>query len=414
MRRALGLALAAAVLQGCAPAALGPALFGAGLVDYVRGLEPHRYLQTALDDMRQNAYYANQVDWTSVSRTAFDQAAGARIPGDTYPAIEAAVRQLFNLDSHSEFLPPAALPALFAINSNFSSAGITYIVSSGVVAQIDAGSPADKAGIRTGDVLLRVNGKSAREWGGKYRIFGLFGPTPFHVLIRHSAGRTRAYDLQPAPAALNYPPVGRRIGDSGYLWLPQLVDLNPNGTTGARYSSTLVSLIQKEDAQPACGWIVDLRQNEGGNVFPMAAGLSPFLGSDPFAYTVQRHARQPETVNPATNYRLKHPNAPVAVLTSPLTASSGEMIAVAFKGRPQWRSFGEPTYGASSGTQQFFLNDGALLNLMVAVDADRTGKTYGGRMPPDQPVTIDWSKFGADGDPVIVAAQEWLHSQSPC
>jgi predicted enzyme related to lactoylglutathione lyase len=73
----------------------------------------------------------------------------------------------------------------------------------------------------------------------------------------------------------------------------------------------------------------------------------------------------------------------VAVLTDSLTASSGEAVAVAFRGRPNARSFGWPTTGVSSANRTVFLPDGARLYVTASVYADRTGRTYGGSLVPD-------------------------------
>jgi hypothetical protein len=56
------------------------------------------------------------------------------------------------------------------------------------------------------------------------------------------------------------------------------------------------------------------------------------------------------------------------------------------------------------------LADGALLVLTVTVQADRTGTRYEGVIPPDEAVAIDWTRFGAADDPVVVAASRWLGS----
>ena len=113
-------------------------------------------------------------------------------------------------------------------------------------------------------------------------------------------------------------------------------------------------------------------------------------------------------------YRLKHTLPPVAVLTGPKTASAGEAIVVAFRGRPSTRSFGEPTAGVPTANQGFRLSDGALLVLTVAVDADRTGRTYDSTIPPDQLVPVDLSQIGTPADGGVQAATTWLHKREGC
>ncbi len=113
-------------------------------------------------------------------------------------------------------------------------------------------------------------------------------------------------------------------------------------------------------------------------------------------------------------YQLKQPWPPVAVLTNRFTTSSGEAIAVAFRGRPRTRSFGQPTAGVPTANQGFKLSDGAILEITVAVDADRTGQTYDSSISPDQEVqSLPRLQPRAD-DQVAQAALTWLHTQGSC
>ena len=110
-------------------------------------------------------------------------------------------------------------------------------------------------------------------------------------------------------------------------------------------------------------------------------------------------------------YKTAPPWPPVAVLTSGLTASSAEAVVVAFRGRAQSRTFGAPTRGVPPANTQMRLEDGALLVVTIMLGVDRTGKAYDDSIAPDEPVAIDWAKFGAGDDPVIVAAKRWLAEQ---
>jgi C-terminal processing protease CtpA/Prc len=74
---------------------------------------------------------------------------------------------------------------------------------------------------------------------------------------------------------------------------------------------------------------------------------------------------------------------PVAVLTSDKTGSSGEVVAIAFAGRPGTRSFGEPTYGFATGNEIHPLRDGYTLLLTETWTANRSGTTYPDGVTPD-------------------------------
>ena len=116
---------------------------------------------------------------------------------------------------------------------------------------------------------------------------------------------------------------------------------------------------------------------------------------------------------------LRDPDAPVAVLTGPLTSSSGEAVALAFRGRAATRSFGYATQGLSTWNDGFELPDGAMLILTVAVMADRDGYDFeGGPIPPEEAVEDERgfrSSYRPAADaPAIQQALSWLLAQDAC
>ena len=91
------------------------------------------------------------------------------------------------------------------------------------------------------------------------------------------------------------------------------------------------------------------------------------------------------TVSPP--YRLRRQQPRVAVLSNVGIASSGEATLIAFRLRPNTRSFGEATCGLSTSNSSFTLSDGATLNLTTAVMADRAKNRFGDRIAPDEVFT---------------------------
>lgn len=166
-----------------------------------------------------------------------------------------------------------------------------------------------------------------------------------------------------------------------------------------------------------CRWIVDLRSNRGGNMWPMLGGLRPFLGKAGLGSFVSAagsaplwHARDVVDVAPPS---ILSPldSANVAVLIGPSTASAGEAVTISFIGRPHARTFGSPTAGLSTANATNRLPDGAMILLTVAVEADRTGKRYGHAIEPDE--VIPSAQNGAMDDPQLDRAITWLRAQ-PC
>jgi C-terminal processing protease CtpA/Prc len=196
------------------------------------------------------------------------------------------------------------------------------------------------------------------------------------------------------------------------------------------YAAAAVEAIQEVDAQPTCGWVVDLRGNKGGNMWPMLAGVSPLLGDGEVGSFVDKvgtsqswelrdgqSLRGGEVVSTAPDFELQQPDPPVAVLVDHNTASSGEATMIAFIGRPDTRTFGEPTSGAATVPQFYELSDGAGLVLAAAWMADRNGGTYDSEVPPDEPV----ENFGplnsqtpVEDDEILQAALAWLSDEHGC
>jgi carboxyl-terminal processing protease len=220
-------------------------------------------------------------------------------------------------------------------------------------------------------------------------------------------------------------PHGERLaGGVRYLVLPPL-----GGSTvlNERYVASARSVVTAVEREPTCGWVVDLRRNGGGYMWPMLVAVGPLLGegeAGAFAFPDGRYARWSYLNGRATSASEEQARGsalalaslpPVAVLTDRYTASSGEALAIAFRGRPGARSFGEPTAGVPTANHAFPLRDGAVLNLTVARMADRAGRVYDGPVGPDEPVE-GYFTYAEDPtrDTVLRAALAWLRGQAGC
>ena len=71
-------------------------------------------------------------------------------------------------------------------------------------------------------------------------------------------------------------PTGQALpGGIGYVAIP---DFSGSGTQATGFADALQDVVEAVDATAPCGWIVDLRENPGGNMWPMIAGVGPILG----------------------------------------------------------------------------------------------------------------------------------------
>jgi carboxyl-terminal processing protease len=210
---------------------------------------------------------------------------------------------------------------------------------------------------------------------------------------------------------------GEMMGDIAYVFMPTVPGGTPQANTA--FADGLQKILADLDVHNPIGWVLDLRENAGGSMWPMMAGIGPLLGEGEngrflthgqtntwwYRAGVSGLDRKSNTKISTAPYQLKRPLPPVAVLTGPKTASSGEAIVVAFRGRPSTRFFGAATYGQSTSNQGYRLSDGTMIFLTIGIYVDRTGKAYG--MPIEPDVTI-LTPADANGDPVLNAAIDWL------
>lgn len=201
--------------------------------------------------------------------------------------------------------------------------------------------------------------------------------------------------------------VERRGDGIGYVRMPGFIGTNAADQTA--FARRVSAEIDDISTQVVCGWIVDLRDDDGGNLWPMLAALRALLGDDEvggFRHgdgTTVRWRAGNRVDDLATTADLR--DAHVAVVLGPRTSSSGEAAAVAFHGRPNTRSFGRPTSGQANANTTYTLPDDSQINLSTAIDVDRHGVAFGEKVPPDVVVNDD----GA----VLDTAAAWLAAQRP-
>ncbi len=223
------------------------------------------------------------------------------------------------------------------------------------------------------------------------------------------------------------PPAGAMMGeikssfadkDIAYLSVPWVCTTNP--VICAQLADSLQQLIATLDEKGISKWIIDLRMNTGGNCWPMLAGIGPLLGNSLCGYFVLSNSKAPISYRDgnAMNgnkvicgvsrkaYTTKIAQKYMAVLVGPNTSSSGELVALAFKGLPNTELFGEPTAGFTTANTSFNLLDRSMLVLTIGVEADRAGHICYGRIIPDEIITVP-PAYPTD-DPVKTRATMWL------
>lgn len=133
------------------------------------------------------------------------------------------------------------------------------------------------------------------------------------------------------------------------------------------FADAIQATIRAADHDSIVGWVVDLRSNGGGNMWPMIAGIGPIFGEGLAGYFIgpaglestweyrsgaswSGGVRAQSVTMP---YALRKERPKVAVLTDNGIGSSGEATLIAFLQRPNTRTFGTAPCGLSTANQGF-------------------------------------------------------------
>lgn len=181
-----------------------------------------------------------------------------------------------------------------------------------------------------------------------------------------------------------------------------------------QYIKSITDKISQQNNPKIKGWVIDLRDNFGGNMWPMMAAVGAFLDTGKQGYFLDADNKAVEwrfengkvysdttmLAESKHNISLFGKNR-IAVLINNKTASSGEAMAVLFKGYDNAKLFGLPTFGVSTGCESFSLSDGSKINLATSVFADRSRRKYGESIVPH---------FPCAENEILLTAINWLNN----
>ena len=171
----------------------------------------------------------------------------------------------------------------------------------------------------------------------------------------------------------------------GNIAVIKLPDFLGSAEAGQKYAKIAEEFIH-ENRNGIKGVVLDLRDNTGGDMGPMATAVSALLPDGELVYYHYRSYDVPVTLkdgavsNAGTGGSALYPaeklNVPIAILTNGMTASSGEALTLCFRGLENARTFGAPTAGYTSVNMLYNLYDGAQMYLTAAFDKARTGEVF--------------------------------------
>jgi len=289
--------------------------------------------------------------------------------------IYAALKGMLNsLDPHSEFMDADKYNELKNDTEGlFGGVGIVISVRDNFLTVISPmeDTPAFKAGILTGDRIIKIEGKSTERFSlpdAVKRLRGMPGTEVNITVLRPSSGQVR--DIKLTRAEIKVDTVkdlnGKRefpLGEDkiGYIRLTQF---------GEQTSSELDDALKKLDKQGMQALILDLRNNPGGLLDQAAKVSEKFLPrSQLIVSTEGRHLEERSEYR--SSGRGAHPTLPLAILVNNGSASASEIVAGCLQDTTATSAsraiiIGEQTFGKGSVQKILPLGDGSALRLTTA------------------------------------------------
>ena len=285
--------------------------------------------------------------------------------------ITAAMKgMLSSLDPHSQFMDPDDFRDMQEdTRSRFNGLGVEVSMKSGLPTVVTAmeDTPAARAGILSGDQILKINGASTERMDLQDAINILRGPAGRRVtltLLRPSTKEIKDYTLERAEIKVRSVK-GARLLDAeltgpfkiGYIRLIQF-----NEPTAEELSKALDEL-QKEGMQAL---ILDLRNNPGGLLTSAVDVCAQFLPPKSKVVSTQGRMASQQHDYSTSGAKKDRPNFPMALLINEGSASGAEIVAGALKDLHRAILVGETTFGKGSVQNVMQLPDGSAVRFTTA------------------------------------------------
>jgi len=336
-----------------------PALFitGAVLIGFIMGSILSGQVHAESDGLLEQLHVFNAV-LKYVDRNYVEEV-------DNKELVRGAIRgMLEELDPHSTYVDPEAFARMNERNTGeYEGIGISFEVRDGWITVISAieGGPSAHLGIRPGDQIVEIEGKSAKGLSNEDVISKLKGPKGSQVNItvaRPGLKKQLHYAITRDTIPIYSVPYSFMLDDghTGYVRMIRF-----SATTADELEQALKSL----EEQGMTRLIFDLRSNSGGLLNQAIEVADKFIdGNQVIVYTkgrIEGSSQYYYSTDGAT-----HPRYPLIVLVNHGSASASEIVSGAIQDHDRGLVTGMTTFGKGLVQRQYMLPDGSALLLTVA------------------------------------------------
>ncbi|MFA6082613.1 MAG: S41 family peptidase [Patescibacteria group bacterium] len=306
-------------------------------------------------------------------------------------------------DPHTVFFTPTESKQYKEnVNGEFAGIGIQLGITDGyisVVAPLDD-TPASRAGIKSGDIIAKVDGKDTLNMSideAITKMRGTKGTTVKLTLLPKGASEFKEVTLTRETITVKSVKYEVKNSNIGYLRITQFAQDTP---------SMVQSAITDLKSKNINGLVLDLRDNPGGYLTG-AQQISSFFISP--GVVVSEQSKDGSKTDLRTTSDPMLPDLPLVVLVNNGSASASEITAGAIQDRERGKLVGEKTYGKGSVQNIFDMAGGSGIKITIAKWLTPKGRQINGvGITPDVVVTLSADDAKAGKDPQLDKALEIL------
>jgi len=269
------------------------------------------------------------------------------VPVTSDVLIDNALKGMLNrLDPHSNYLSAAEYQRFKSdMGGQFGGVGMQITSEAGVpkvLAPIDD-TPASKAGIDPGDRIVRIDGKPTDGMSLNDVVSTLRGPVGTSVTIAIERGDKAPFDVSLTRAVIHVTTVKPKLlaGRIGYTRITAFSE------TTQRELVTALRALEREAGGRLAGFVLDLREDPGGELEAAVAVVGDFIKGGTVVSTRNR-AGKVRDYEVASDGEWLPANVPMLVLIDSASASAAEIVAGALQDHHRAQVMGTPSFGKGS------------------------------------------------------------------
>ncbi len=313
-------------------------------------------------------------------------------------------------DPHTLFLPPKENEEFTTdLNGSFDGIGAEISSKNGnleVVAPLP-GSPAEKAGIRAGDIILSVDDTQAKDLNLDEAVAKIRGAkgTSVTLMVLHKAD-TKPEKIVVKRDTIDFPVVTTSINDQNIATI-RIVSFNQE------VDKKFISALNDINKKNIKGLIIDLRNNPGGYLDQAVTVASAWVKEGDLVVK-ESFTDTGKDISYSAKKSVLAPQVPTVVLINGGSASASEILAGALQDYGLATLVGEKSYGKGSVQNLEQLVDGSALKVTVAKWLTPKGRSIQDLgIQPDVVVTYTEDDSKADKDPQMDKAIEIISTKKP-